>query len=97
MSSENENPLLSAPVGRDTPLKTLVVDYVGNKVNPESGQVTVEIIVEVLAEEFPEFVLALAEENWIRGYRQALDDVERTVAEQESQSEASSTDSSEGA
>jgi hypothetical protein len=97
MSSENENPLLSAPVGRDTPLKTLVVDYVGNKVNPESGQVTVEMIVEVLAEEFPEFVLALAEENWIRGYRQALDDVERTVAEQESQSEASSTDSSEGA
>ena len=96
MSSENENPLLSAPVGRDTPLKTLVVDYVGNKVNPESGQVTVEMIVEVLAEEFPEFVLALAEENWIRGYRQALDDVERTVAEQESQSEASSTDSSEG-
>jgi hypothetical protein len=55
------------------------------------------MIVEVLAEEFPEFVLALAEENWIRGYRQALDDVERTVAEQESQSEASSTDSSEGA
>jgi hypothetical protein len=97
MSSENENPLLSAPVGRETPLKTLVVDYVGNKVNPESGQVTVEMIVEVLAEEFPEFVLALAEENWIRGYRQALDDVERTVAEQESQSEASSTDSSEGA
>ena len=97
MSSENENPLLSATVGRETPLKTLVVDYVGNKVNPESGQVTVEMIVEVLAEEFPEFVLALAEENWIRGYRQALDDVERTVAEQESQSEASSTDSSEGA
>lgn len=96
--SENENPLLSSPVGRDTPLKTLVVDYVGNKVNPESGQVTVEMIVEVLAEEFPEFVLALAEENWIRGYRQALDDVEKTVAEQESQqSEVSSTETSEGA
>lgn len=95
--SENENPLLSSPVGRDTPLKTLVVDYVGNKVNPESGQVTVEMIVEVLAEEFPEFVLALAEENWIRGYRQALDDVEKTVAEQEKQSEVSSTETSEGA
>ena len=95
--SENENPLLSSPVGRDTPLKTLVVDYVGNKVNPESGQVTVEMIVEVLAEEFPEFVLALAEENWIRGYRQALDDVEKTVAEQEKQSEVSSTEASEEA
>jgi len=95
--SENENPLLSSPVGRDTPLKTLVVDYVGNKVNPESGQVTVEMIVEVLAEEFPEFVLALAEENWIRGYRQALDDVEKTVAEQEKQSEVSSTETSEEA
>jgi uncharacterized iron-regulated protein len=33
------------------------------------------MIVETMAKEFPEFVLALAEENWIRGYQQALDDV----------------------
>ena len=33
------------------------------------------MIVETLAEEFPEFVLALAEENWVRGYEQALADL----------------------
>ena len=33
------------------------------------------MIVETMAKEFPEFVLALAEENWIRGYQQALDDI----------------------
>ena len=37
---------------------------------------TVEIIVGVMAEEFPEFVIALAEENFIRGYRQAFADME---------------------
>jgi hypothetical protein len=38
-----------------------------------------------MAEEFPEFLMALAEENWIRGYHQALNDVEegeRLAAEQ---------------
>ncbi len=34
------------------------------------------MIVEVMSEQFPEFLMALAEENWIRGYRQALTDVE---------------------
>jgi hypothetical protein len=33
------------------------------------------MIVESMAKEFPEFVLAVAEENWIRGYQQALQDV----------------------
>ena len=35
----------------------------------------IEMIIESMAKEFPEFVLALAEENWIRGYQQALSDV----------------------
>ena len=33
-------------------------------------------IIEIVARDFPEFVLALAEENWVRGYQQALDDVD---------------------
>tara|TARA_R110000737_G_C14366503_1_gene447921 strand:+ start:158 stop:511 length:354 start_codon:yes stop_codon:yes gene_type:complete len=40
------------------------------------GSVSVEMILEQLSVEFPEFVMALAEENWIRGYHQALSDVE---------------------
>ena len=28
-----------------------------------------------MAQEFPEFLMAIAEENWVRGYHQALEDV----------------------
>ena len=34
------------------------------------------MIVDVLAEEFPDFLMVVAEENWLRGYRQGLADVE---------------------
>ena len=37
---------------------------------------TVEQIIEVFADQFPEMLLALAEENWVNGYTQALNDVE---------------------
>jgi hypothetical protein len=56
-------------------LKEYMIDYVGNKHNPENDDVTVDMVVETLAEEFPEFLLMVAEENYIRGYEQALDDV----------------------
>mgnify|MGYP003306908048 FL=1 len=46
----------------------------GEALNPESGEVTVEMVVQVMANDFPEFLLAVAEENWIRGYHQALYD-----------------------
>ena len=71
-----ENPTLNEDVKPDNDLKTWLVNYVGDKTEPESGQVTVENIVEVVAEEFPEFLMAVAEENWVRGYHQALVDVE---------------------
>ena len=66
-------------------IKEILVTYVGEKTNPEDGDVTVDHIVEVMSEEFPEFLLLIAEENWIRGYEQALNDVEegeRLVKEQ---------------
>ena len=31
---------------------------------------------QVFAAEFPEFLMAIAEENFVRGYQQALDDLE---------------------
>ena len=73
--SENENPDLQRQVVADTELKTWLVDYVGNKKNPENNEVTLEMVIEVIAEDFPEFLLPVAEENFIRGYRQALTDV----------------------
>ena len=63
-------------VATESELKNYIVNYVGNKTNPEDDQVTVKMIVETVAEEFPDFLLAVAEENWIRGYQQALNDVD---------------------
>ena len=71
-----KNPTLSETVDPDNDLKNMLVEYVGNALNPEDQSVTVEMIIEVMAKEFPEFILALAEENWVRGYQQGLDDVE---------------------
>ena len=56
-------------------MKRWLGNYVGEKKNPEEDEVTVGLIVETMAEEFPEFLLAVAEENFIRGYHQALQDV----------------------
>ena len=61
---------------KDTKLKEWLVNYVGEKTDPDDEEVTVQMVVEVLAEEFPELVLPLAEENFIRGYQQAMEDVE---------------------
>ena len=71
----DENPALKQIVEPENDLKEMLVNYVGQKQDPENDNVTVEMIVETLAEEFPEFVLVLAEENWVRGYTQALADL----------------------
>ena len=60
----------------DNDLKNMLVEYVGEKNDPGDQLVTVGMLVETLADEFPELVLAVAEENWTRGYHQALTDVE---------------------
>ena len=60
----------------DSQLKKNIISYVGNKVNPDDGNVSLEMVLQALAEGFPEIVLSLAEENYLRGYEQALCDVE---------------------
>ena len=72
---QEENPLEEV-VEPDNELKNMLVEYVGEKNNPDDQLVTVNMLVETLADEFPELVLAVAEENWTRGYHQALTDVE---------------------
>jgi hypothetical protein len=56
-------------------LKEYIIDYVGKDHNPKNDEVNVEMIAETLASEFPELMLVVAEENYLRGYEQALDDV----------------------
>ena len=84
---EDANPVLDQVVESENKLKTMLVNYVGERKTPEGDSVTVEMIVDQLAEEFPEFVLAVAEENFVRGYQQALTDVEvgRKAWEEEQQ------------
>jgi len=82
---ETENPTLSEVVESDSELKNLLVEYTGGKHNPEDGLVTVGMIVETIAEEFPEFVLALAEENWVRGYQQAFHDLRGDLEQKDEQ------------
>jgi hypothetical protein len=76
MSEENENPDLLKTVEKSNELKEWLVDYVGNKCSPDDDEVNVEMIIKVMAEEFPEFLLVLAEENFIRGYQQAMADID---------------------
>lgn len=70
-----ENSLLRKIITTDGELKEFLVNYAGNKLKPEDDKVTVEIIIETIASEFPELLLAIAEENYLRGYSQGLDDV----------------------
>lgn len=57
-------------------LKETIVQYVGEEKNPENGEVTPEMVAETLINEFPDVMLLVAQENFLRGYTQALDDVE---------------------
>ena len=43
------------------------------------------MIAEVLAVEFPEFVFAFAEENFLRGYQLGIDDAYKTLGENATQ------------
>ena len=79
----NESPELQQAVEPDTDLKNWLVEYVGETLNPENNEVTLEMIIEVIAREFPEFLLPIAEENFIRGYQQAMDDIYDNVEPEE--------------
>ena len=59
-----ENPTLKEIIESNNDLKNMFIQHVGNKLNPKDKNVTVEMAIEVLAEE-----------NWIRGYQQGLEDV----------------------
>jgi len=73
------NPEALKEVALDNEMKSWFVNYVGNKHKPEDGVVTVAMSIATMAEEFPEFLMVLAEENWIRGYQQGVADSEEGV------------------
>ena len=81
MSTDDFNPDLFQTVKPENEMKKWLVNYVGEKLNPENDEVNIEMIIQVMATEFPEFLMPLAEENFIRGYRQAISDFESAGAQ----------------
>jgi len=70
------NEELKKVVEPENHLKNIIVEYVGETLTPKNNMVTLEMVIDVLASQFPEIVLGVAEENWVRGYQQGLNDVE---------------------
>ena len=64
-------------VNNDTKLKELIVNYVGEQLHPLKPEVSVEDIVNIFADEFPEFLMVVAQENFLRGYTTGLEDAKR--------------------
>ena len=77
----NSVPIMAVPDTDETAeLKNIIINYTGYKLQPENGKVDVNMIAETLAEEFPEFMYAFAEENFIRGYQLGLEDATKLPA-----------------
>lgn len=73
---------LSQVVEPENDLKSLFVNYVGEKFAGEDGAVTVEMCVQTLAAEFPEFLAPLCEQNFMMGYLQCEKDIKTLMEEQ---------------
>ena len=82
------NEILGVVVKPDSDLQNMLVEYVGTKFDKE--EVTVNMIAEALAHEFPDFMFALAEENFLRGYQLGIDDAYRTIEREAEQNQPTS-------
>ena len=67
---------------KDTELRDLIINFVGNKILPENNEITIQHISDVFTDEFPEFLLSMTEESWVNGYTQALTDMDFMVQQQ---------------
>tara|TARA_Y100000592_G_scaffold781_1_gene1252 strand:+ start:5431 stop:5721 length:291 start_codon:yes stop_codon:yes gene_type:complete len=82
-----ENPILAMTAEQgESELKDFLINYTGTKLDKE--EVTVQMIADVLASEFPEFAFSFAEENYIRGYEVGLDDALRSIQAEVQQQES---------
>jgi hemerythrin-like domain-containing protein len=72
MTTENQTETIETV--QDSELKRFIVNYTGTVHEPKDEMITVQMIIDTLATEFPELVYIIAEENFIRGYQLGLDD-----------------------
>mgnify|MGYP001600932890 CR=1 FL=1 len=70
------NGILDKAVEVRNKLQEDLVRHAGSRINQQEDQVTIGQVIGVLASEFPELVITIAEENWIRGYKQGLEDAQ---------------------
>jgi len=68
-----ENPILKNTVNKDSKLKEIIVNYVGNILKPDKEEVTMEMIIEIFSKEFPELLLTLCEERYMIGFIEGID------------------------
>ena len=71
-----KNTSLGLPVDATNDLKKLLVQYTKDTLKPENQEVTLEMVITVLASQFPDLMLAISEESFISGYDQAFADME---------------------
>tara|TARA_R100001163_G_scaffold65664_2_gene63833 strand:+ start:771 stop:1088 length:318 start_codon:yes stop_codon:yes gene_type:complete len=86
----NQAPFVGvSTTNNESELRDYIINYTGTKLDPKDGKVDINMIAEILADEFPEFTYAFAEENFVRGYELGLDDAAElyTRATKESSSE----------
>ena len=74
MPEQKYDGILNKIVLIDGDLKKLIIDYIGEKTQPENGDVTLEMVISQIASEFPEILITIAEENYLKGYEQGLND-----------------------
>ena len=78
MTTNNNNNGANVVIAAENPLKQMLIEYVGNKYATEEDEgefeVTVQMIVDTLAHEFPQFVIIMAEQNCDIVYQQGIDD-----------------------
>jgi len=71
---EKETSLLDKPVPKNTNnLSRVILEYTAKKLEL-AEEIHFEQVLDVFVEEFPEFVSLIAEENFMRGYKQGLED-----------------------
>ncbi len=71
---EKDNSLLNKAVSKNTyKLSSMILEYTAKNLGLNE-EVHFEQVLDVFMEEFPEFVKLIAEENFMRGYKQGLED-----------------------
>ena len=84
-------------VQQETTLKDVIISYVGNRVlsemteeeigTKEEIEINSDMVIRVLAEEFPEVMLYHAERNWLLGYERGLEDMKNVEGLHKEQTE----------